>query len=124
MFISLQDGLLSSLTTLSSITLARNAFSSFPSGGPAQFCSVVVSIVWGPRPAVLCCGKYCLVAQLCSVVVSIVWGPRPVLFCCGKYCLVVSIVDCKNQTILGFAYEFSFFSFLYCLLFCVSENRF
>jgi len=34
---------LSSLTALQSITLSRNAFTSYPAGGPAQFCSVTVS---------------------------------------------------------------------------------
>ncbi len=38
----LPDGLLSSLTNLSSITLARNQFASFPLGGPTQFTSVHV----------------------------------------------------------------------------------
>ena len=40
----LQEGLLSNLTRLNPITLSRNAFQSYPSGGPAQFCSVYVSI--------------------------------------------------------------------------------
>jgi len=40
----LQEGLLSCLTVVQNITLARNAFSSYPSGGPAQFASVSVSI--------------------------------------------------------------------------------
>ena len=40
----LPDGLLSSLTNLSSITLARNQFASFPLGGPTQFTSVHVRI--------------------------------------------------------------------------------
>jgi leucine-rich repeat protein SHOC2 len=41
-----KDGLLSSLTNLSSITLARNQFGSFPLGGPTQFTSVhVIKIV-------------------------------------------------------------------------------
>ena len=39
----LQEGLLSSLTQLESITLSRNAFTSYPSGGPSQFCSALVS---------------------------------------------------------------------------------
>lgn len=36
----LPDGLLSSLTNLTSITLSRNAFAAYPSGGPAQFTNV------------------------------------------------------------------------------------
>jgi len=40
----LQEGLLSCLTVIQNITLARNAFSSYPSGGPAQFASVSVSV--------------------------------------------------------------------------------
>lgn len=39
-----QEGLLSSLTGLRYITLSRNAFQSYPSGGPAQFCSVYVRL--------------------------------------------------------------------------------
>ena len=38
-----QEGLLSSLTNLKSITVPRNAFQSYPTGGPSQFCSVEVS---------------------------------------------------------------------------------
>lgn len=38
-----QEGLLSSLTNLQSVTLSRNSFSSYPGGGPSQFCSVCVS---------------------------------------------------------------------------------
>jgi len=46
MFVLLvQEGLLSCLTVVQSITLARNAFSSYPSGGPAQFASVTVSLL-------------------------------------------------------------------------------
>jgi leucine-rich repeat protein SHOC2 len=41
----LPDGLLSSLINLSSITLARNQFASFPLGGPTQFTSVHVNIL-------------------------------------------------------------------------------
>ena len=32
----LPEGLLSALTSLTSVTLARNCFTSFPVGGPAQ----------------------------------------------------------------------------------------
>lgn len=38
---SLPDGLLAALENLTSITLSRNQFSSFPSGGPAQFCNII-----------------------------------------------------------------------------------
>ena len=41
----MQEGLLSCLTVVQSITLARNAFSEYPSGGPAQFASVCVSLL-------------------------------------------------------------------------------
>jgi len=36
---------LSSLTNLSSITLARNQFTAFPMGGPTQFTSVHVKTI-------------------------------------------------------------------------------
>lgn len=36
----LPDGLLSSLSNLSSLTLSRNAFNSYPMGGPSQFTNV------------------------------------------------------------------------------------
>jgi leucine-rich repeat protein SHOC2 len=36
----LPEGLLSSLTNLTSITLSRNSFTAYPSGGPAQFTNV------------------------------------------------------------------------------------
>ena len=40
----LQEGLLSSLSNLTSITLSRNKFEKYPTGGPSQFTSVYVSI--------------------------------------------------------------------------------
>lgn len=40
----LPEGLLSSLTHLTSLTLSRNQFTSYPVGGSSQFCSVDVSI--------------------------------------------------------------------------------
>lgn len=39
----LPDGLLSSLSNLSTLTLSRNNFTSYPIGGPSQFCTVHVS---------------------------------------------------------------------------------
>ena len=42
-FVCEQEGLLSCLANLRNITLSRNAFVSYPLGGPAQFCSVIVS---------------------------------------------------------------------------------
>ena len=38
-----QEGLLSSLSNLTSITLSRNKFEKYPTGGPSQFRSVYVS---------------------------------------------------------------------------------
>ena len=38
----LPEGLLSSLTSLQNITLSRNKFTSYPAGGPSQFCSAYV----------------------------------------------------------------------------------
>ena len=37
---SLPDGLLAALDKISSITLSRNQFSTYPSGGPAQFVNI------------------------------------------------------------------------------------
>lgn len=39
------EGLLSSLVNLTSLTLSRNQFVSYPTGGPSQFCNVVVSTI-------------------------------------------------------------------------------
>lgn len=39
-----QEGLLSSLSNLTSITLSRNKFEKYPTGGPSQFRSVYVSM--------------------------------------------------------------------------------
>jgi leucine-rich repeat protein SHOC2 len=36
----LPDGLLSSLSSLTSITISRNCFTAYPAGGPAQFTNV------------------------------------------------------------------------------------
>lgn len=41
----LPDGLLSSLSNLSTLTLSRNNFTSYPIGGPLQFCTVHVSFM-------------------------------------------------------------------------------
>jgi len=51
--LTLQEGLLSCLTVIQNITLARNAFSSYPSGGPAQFASVSVSLFYHQMMLVL-----------------------------------------------------------------------
>ncbi len=39
----LAEGLLSSLSNLTTLTLSRNQFTSYPVGGPSQFCNVYVS---------------------------------------------------------------------------------
>jgi leucine-rich repeat protein SHOC2 len=41
---TLPDGLLSALENLALISLSRNNFSTFPSGGPAQFINTMVSL--------------------------------------------------------------------------------
>lgn len=42
----LPEGLLSSLSNVATVTLSRNQFTSYPVGGPSQFCNVYVSIVY------------------------------------------------------------------------------
>ena len=41
----LPEGLLSSLCNLTTLTLSRNNFTSYPIGGPSQFCSVGVCLL-------------------------------------------------------------------------------